>query len=117
MMKLPVSERTRVVGGLVLLVCWISSRVLGGSSLQIDTVLIASAVAMLASTSPSVGNIRNKLLTITAIAGIAVCLAISIKENAPKGWTQILPPVQPAAYLVGCMLVFAWKVRESSELI
>ncbi len=117
MIKLTQTERMRVVGGLVLLVCWIGSRVPEGSSPQIDSVMIASSVAMLASTSPSVGNIRNKLLTITAIVGIAVCLAILIKENAPKGWTQILPPVQQTAYLVGCMLVFAWKVRESSELI
>ena len=111
-MKQSVSERTRLVGGLVFLALWIGSRIFQGPSMtQIDSVMMVSAVVMLACTSPSIAAFRNKTLAITAILSIASCLAFSVKENLPKGLINVLPPVQQATYLVGCMTLFAWKAK------
>lgn len=79
---------------------------------QIDSVVMVSAVVMLASTSSSVGAFRNKTLAITALLCIAICLAFSVKENLPKGLINVLPPVQQATYLVGCMMLLAWKAKD-----
>ncbi len=112
-MKQSVSERARLVGGLVFLVLWIGSRIFERPSMpQIDSVVIVSAVVMLASTSTSIAAFRNKALAITAILCLASCLVLSVKENLPKGLLNVLPPVQQASYLVGCMTLFAWKAKD-----
>lgn len=112
-MKQSVSERTRLVGGLVCLFLWIGSRIFEGPSMpQIDSVVMVSAVVMLASTSPSLAALRNKALSFTAILCIAICLVFSVKENLPKGLINVLPPVQQATYLVGCMTLISWKAKD-----
>jgi hypothetical protein len=112
-MKQSVYERTRLVGGLVFLALWIGSRIFEGPSMpQIDSVVMLSAVVMLASDSSSVSAFRNKALAITALLCIAICLILSVKENLPEGLINVLPPVQQATYLVGCMTLLAWKAKD-----
>lgn len=112
-MKQSVSERARLVGGLVFLVLWIGSRIFEGPSMpQIDSVVMLTAVVMLASTSPSIAAFRNKALSFTGILCIAICLSLSLKENLPKGFLNVFPPVQQAAYLVGCMTLISWKAKD-----
>lgn len=95
------------------LALWIGSRIFEGPSMpQIDSVVMVSAVVMLAFASSSVAAFRNKALAITAILCLAICLAFSVKENLPKGLLNVLPPVQQATYFVGCMTLFAWKAKD-----
>lgn len=112
-MKQSVSERARLVGGLVFLVLWIGSRIFERPSMpQIDSVVMLTAVVMLASTCQSIAALRNKALSFTAILSLVSCLVLSVKENLPKGLINVLPPVQQATYLVGCMTLISWKAKD-----